>query len=122
MPIQQAAAVVPYQGPSGSALLQQQQQQKQAQAGQTVGDLSKIGGLLASFIPIVGPILGPLLGMAGSAAGGAIAQDRSATDEHMKQAQSAPIQATQIGSSPQQQPQQNDINSFLSSLGQGRMS
>lgn len=125
MPIQQAPAVVPYQGGQASQLLAQQQANKQAKTGQAVGAISQLGGLLAQFIPIVGPVLGPLLAGGGSAAGGAIAQDRSATDQHMQQAMqpSQPVQAPQIGAAPgmTNRNNTNDLSTFLSGLGQQRM-
>lgn len=126
MPIQQAPAVVPnqQQGQAGQ-LFSQLQAQKQAKTGQTVSTLSQIGGMLASLIPVVGPILGPLLATGGSAAGGAIAQDRSATDQHMQQATqpSQPVQAPQIGAAPgmTNRNNTNDLSTFLSGLGQQRM-
>jgi hypothetical protein len=126
MAIQQAPTIAPYQGGQAASLLAQQQANKQAKTGQAVGAISQLGGLLASFIPIVGPILGPLLGMGGSAAGGAIAQDRSATDAHIQQSTqpAQPIQAPQVGTpvgGTNTTPQANDLSAFLSGLGQQRM-
>ena|ERR1043165_1188339 len=118
----QAPTITPYQGGQAQQYLQQSQANRQQQTAQGIGDLTKIGGFLASLIPVVGPLIGPLIGLGGGMAAHAAAPGRTATDQHIQQSQQ-PVQGPQMGPLNQPaQPQQNDTDEttrFLMSLGGG---
>src|ERR1043165_9722752 len=104
----QAPTITPYQGGQAQQYLQQSQANRQQQTAQGIGDLTKIGGFLASLIPVVGPLIGPLIGLGGGMAAHAAAPGRTATDQHIQQSQQ-PVQGTPMGTLNQPaQPQQND--------------